>query len=162
MPSTACVAFALLSRPDVAYGGRYRLLTALFTAGGGLAQHFSILFHPIASEYDLLGKFPQAAHTIKNVDAYHTALEELRTSISPELELIESRVVGPVRELQGVMKSIRKMITKREHKVSIPSSQSYMRSVHPDLMSLCLAGRLRPIQQLVDKVEGQEREESQR
>jgi amphiphysin len=91
---------------------------ALFTAGGGLAQHFSILFHPIASEYDLLGKYPQAAHTIKNVDAYHTALEELRVSISPELELIESRVVGPVKELQGIMKTIRKVITKREHKVS--------------------------------------------
>ncbi|KAI9512302.1 BAR-domain-containing protein [Russula earlei] len=74
-------------------------------------------FHPIASEYDLLGKFPQAAHTIKNVDAYHTALEELRTSISPELELIESRVVGPVKELQGIMKAIRKMITKRQHKL---------------------------------------------
>jgi amphiphysin len=31
--------------------------------------------------------------------------------------LIESRVVGPVKELQGVMKSIRKMITKRDHKL---------------------------------------------
>lgn len=91
---------------------------ALFTAGGGIAQHFCILFHPIASEYDLLGKYPQAAHTIKNVDAYQTALEELRTSISPELELIESRVVGPVKELQSIMKAIRKSITKREHKVS--------------------------------------------
>ncbi|KAI0286718.1 hypothetical protein BGY98DRAFT_941598 [Russula aff. rugulosa BPL654] len=92
-------------------------VNTLFTSGGSLAQHFSILFHPIASEYDLLGKFPQSAHTIKNVDAYHTALEELRTSISPELELIESRVVGPVKELQGVMKAIRKSITKREHKL---------------------------------------------
>jgi amphiphysin len=93
---------------------------ALFTSGGSLAQHFSILFHPIASEYDLLGRFPQAAHTLKNVDAYNTALEELRTSIRPELELIESRVVGPVKELQGIMKAIRKMITKRDHKVSVP------------------------------------------
>lgn len=92
-------------------------VNTLFTAGSSLAQHFSILFHPIASEYDLLGKFPEAEHTIKNVDAYQTALEELRTSISPELELIESRVVGPVKELQGVMKSIRKMITKRDHKL---------------------------------------------
>ena len=106
----------------------------LFTSGGSLAQHFSIIFHPIASEYDLLGKFPQAAHTIKNVDAYHTALEELRTSISPELELIESRVVGPMKEFQGIMKTIRKMITKREHKVSMPSSP--MRSVHLFLTSL--------------------------
>jgi len=92
-------------------------VNVLFTSGGSLAQHFSIIFHPIASEYDLLGKFPQAAHTIKNVDGYHTALEELRTSISPELELIESRVVGPVREFQVIMKTIRKMITKREHKL---------------------------------------------
>ncbi|KAN0138495.1 BAR domain containing protein [Lactarius tabidus] len=92
-------------------------VNTLFTAGSSFAQHFSILFHPISSEYDLLGKFPEAEHTIKNVDAYQTALEELRTSISPELELIESRVVGPVKELQGVMKSIRKMITKRDHKL---------------------------------------------
>jgi amphiphysin len=92
-------------------------VNTLFTSGGSLAQHFSVLFHPIASEYDLLGKFPQAAHTIKNVDAYNTALEELRMSISPELELIESRVVGPVRELQSIMKAIRRMITKREHKL---------------------------------------------
>ena len=99
----------------------------LFTAGSNLAQHFSILFHPIASEYDLLGKFPEAEHTIRNVDAYQTALEELRTSISPELELIESRVVGPVKEIQGVMKSIRKMITKRDHKVS---SASHTGEIH--------------------------------
>jgi len=61
-------------------------------------------------------------------------LEELRTSISPELELIESRVVGPMKEFQGIMKTIRKMITKREHKVSIPSNP--MRSVHLFLTSL--------------------------
>ncbi|KAI0296673.1 BAR-domain-containing protein [Russula brevipes] len=90
---------------------------SLFTSGGSIAQHFSSLFHPIASEYDLLGKYPQASHTIKNVDAYHTSLEELRTAISPELELIESRVVAPVKELQAIMKAIRKMITKRDHKL---------------------------------------------
>ncbi|KAH9982179.1 hypothetical protein BGW80DRAFT_1471107 [Lactifluus volemus] len=78
---------------------------SLFTSGSSLAQHFSVLFHPIASEYDLLGKFPEAAHTLKNIDGYTTALDELRSSISPELQLIESRV------------SIRKMITKREHKL---------------------------------------------
>lgn len=94
---------------------------ALFTSGSSLAQHFSILFHPIASEYDLLGKFPEAAHTVKNADAYDTALEELRASVSPELQLIESRVVGPMKEIQGIMKAIRKMITKRDHKVSGPT-----------------------------------------
>ncbi|KAI0063155.1 BAR-domain-containing protein [Artomyces pyxidatus] len=92
-------------------------VNSLFTSGSSFAQHFSTIFHPIASEYDLLGKFPDAAHTIKNVDAYQLALEELRNTVSPELELIESRVVGPIKELQAIMKTIRKMITKREHKL---------------------------------------------
>lgn len=44
-------------------------------------------------------------------------MEELRMTLAPELELIDSRVVGPVKELQAVMKLIRKNITKRDHKV---------------------------------------------
>lgn len=56
---------------------------------------------------------------MKNVDAYHSTLNELHATIMPELELIESRVIGPVKELQSLMKGIRKMITKREHKVRL-------------------------------------------
>ncbi|KAA1468436.1 BAR-domain-containing protein [Dentipellis sp. KUC8613] len=92
-------------------------VNSLFTSGSNFAQHFSTVFHPIGSEFDLLGKHPQAANTLKNVDDYQVALEELRTTIAPELELISSRVLAPVKELQGVMKTIRKMITKREHKL---------------------------------------------
>ncbi|KAI0321010.1 hypothetical protein OF83DRAFT_1052026 [Amylostereum chailletii] len=92
-------------------------VNSLFTSGNSFAQHFATLFHPIQSEYDVLGKFPEAAHTVKNVDAYQGTLEELHGTIAPELELIESRVVGPVKELQAVLKTIRKMITKREHKL---------------------------------------------
>jgi amphiphysin len=44
-------------------------------------------------------------------------MEEMRTLIAPELELIESRIVGPAKEFQTVLKTIRKTITKREHKV---------------------------------------------
>ncbi|KAJ7806167.1 hypothetical protein B0H14DRAFT_2876813 [Mycena olivaceomarginata] len=90
---------------------------SLFTSGAGFATHFSTLFHPIAGEYDLIGKNPDAAQTIRSVTKYETAMEELRTSIGPELDLIESRVVGPVKELQQVMKTIRKSITKRDHKL---------------------------------------------
>lgn len=43
--------------------------------------------------------------------------EDLKQTIVPELELIESRIIGPVKELQVILKTIRKMITKREHKV---------------------------------------------
>ena len=44
--------------------------------------------------------------------------EEMKTLIAPELELIDSRIGGPTKELQSVLKIIRKSITKREHKVS--------------------------------------------
>jgi len=52
------------------------------------------------------------------VDKYLAISEELRSSIAPELDLIDSRIIGPVKELQGVLKMIRKSITKRDHKVS--------------------------------------------
>jgi amphiphysin len=92
-------------------------LKALFTNGASFSQHFATVFHPIAGEFDLLGKYPEATRTVKNVDKYETAMEELRSSISPELELIESRIVGPMKEFQSVLKIVRKTITKRDHKV---------------------------------------------
>ncbi|THG94135.1 hypothetical protein EW026_g7274 [Hermanssonia centrifuga] len=92
-------------------------VTNLFTSGAGFAQHFSTLFHPVAGELDLAQRHPEAEHTINNVDAYDGALEELKAAIVPELDLIDSRVVGPVKELQGIMKLIRKSITKRDHKL---------------------------------------------
>jgi amphiphysin len=55
--------------------------------------------------------------TVKSVDAYESAVEDVRSAVSPELELIESRIVGPLKEFQGIVKTIRKTITKREHKV---------------------------------------------
>ncbi|KAK7064740.1 Bar adaptor protein [Favolaschia claudopus] len=93
-------------------------VNGLFTSGAGFATHFSTIFHPIAGEYDLIGKNADAAHTIRSVTKYETAMEELRTAVGPELDLIESRIVGPVKELQSVMKTIRKTITKRDHKLT--------------------------------------------
>ena len=94
------------------------LPAALFTAGVGFSIHFAQLFHPIVGEYDLIGKNPEAANTVRNVDGFTTVHEELKASVSPELELIESRIVSPAKELQVIMKQIRKTITKRDHKVS--------------------------------------------
>lgn len=90
----------------------------LFTSGAEFSAHFAVIFRPISSEYDLIGRHPDAAHTLNNVDQYEGMMEELRSSVAPELELIESRIVGPVKELQAVMKMIRKTITKREHKLT--------------------------------------------
>ncbi|GLB36589.1 putative BAR domain containing protein [Lyophyllum shimeji] len=92
-------------------------VTLLFTSGASLATHFATLFQPISGEYDLIGKHPDAAHTIRNATKYETAMEEMRSLVAPELELIESRIVGPLKELQATMKLIRKTITKRDHKL---------------------------------------------
>lgn len=92
-------------------------MLALFTAGAGFGAHFSTIFHPIAGEYDLIGKHPDAAHTIRSVSKYESTMEEMKTLITPELELIDSRIVGPTKEFQAVLKTIRKTITKRDHKV---------------------------------------------
>ncbi|PPQ95640.1 hypothetical protein CVT26_008669 [Gymnopilus dilepis] len=92
-------------------------VTALFTSSAGFAQHFAVIFQPIAGEYDLIGKHPDSAQTIRSVTKYETAMQELRELIGPELELIETRILGPAKELQSVMKTIRKTITKRDHKL---------------------------------------------
>ncbi|KAI0327254.1 BAR-domain-containing protein [Cubamyces sp. BRFM 1775] len=92
-------------------------VTNLFTHGTDFATHFSALFHPLGSEYGLESKHPDAEHTIANVDGYLGIMEDLKTSVVPELELIESRIVGPIKEFQGILKAIRKSITKREHKL---------------------------------------------
>ncbi|KAF5338431.1 hypothetical protein D9758_012229 [Tetrapyrgos nigripes] len=92
-------------------------VNGLFTSGAGFATHFSTIFHPISGEYDLLGKHPQAEHTIRNVDKFQSVMDDLRSSVGPELELIESRISGPTKEFQSVLKTVRKTITKRDHKL---------------------------------------------
>lgn len=94
-------------------------VTNLFTSGSGFSQHFGSLFHPLVGEIDLIRKHPEAEHTIKHVDQYEGIMDELKTAVVPELELIESRILGPIKELQGIMKTIRKSITKRDHKVGL-------------------------------------------
>lgn len=98
-----------------AFGCKWNL--AYFDASAGSANHLTVILSPIASEYDLIGKNPNAGHTIRSVSNYEQAMLEIKEVIVPELELIQSRILGPAKELQSVMKTIRKTITKRDHKV---------------------------------------------
>ncbi|KIK99910.1 hypothetical protein PAXRUDRAFT_822182 [Paxillus rubicundulus Ve08.2h10] len=77
----------------------------------------NFMYSPLSGELSLASKYPEAAATIANTPLYANHLDELRSSIAPELELIESRVMCPVKEFQGVLKVIRKTITKRDHKL---------------------------------------------
>ena len=76
-------------------------------------------------------------------------MQDLRVAILPELELIQSRISGPCKELQGVMKIIRKNITKRDHKVGgtpFPSFLSRLQVARLYLDLSFLARGLRSVQ----------------
>lgn len=95
------------------------LPSEMLTAGQQWSIHFANIFRPISGEFDLLGKYPEAKETMQNVDLFQAAMEELREALSPELELIQGKVQAPAKELQGIMKHLRKTIIKRDHKVCI-------------------------------------------
>ena len=90
----------------------------MLTAGHQWAIHFANIFHPISGEFDMLEKYPETQETVQNVDLFQATMEELREALTPELELIQGKVQAPAKELQGIMKHLRKTITKRDHKVS--------------------------------------------
>ncbi|KAG9314690.1 hypothetical protein JVU11DRAFT_5496 [Chiua virens] len=92
-------------------------VTSLLTGANGFANHFCSIYSPLQGELTTGSNYPDAAATIANTSPYAQHLDELRSAVAPELELIESRVVGPVKEFQGVLKVIRKTITKRDHKL---------------------------------------------
>ncbi|OJD26730.1 hypothetical protein ACJ73_01885 [Blastomyces percursus] len=53
---------------------------------------------------------------IEACDEYASIVRELQTTLKPELELINSRVVHPAEELLEIIKIIRKVAVKRQHK----------------------------------------------
>jgi amphiphysin len=90
-------------------------ITSLLTGANGFANNYNIIY---SLGEEMASKHPEAAATIANTPIYATHLDELRSSVAPELELIESRVNGPAKEYQGVLRVIRKTITKRDHKLT--------------------------------------------
>ncbi len=44
-------------------------------------------------------------------------MDELKETLTPEIEFIESRVISPTKDFQTIIKAIRKNITKRDHKL---------------------------------------------
>lgn len=53
---------------------------------------------------------------IRACEEYENIVQELKASLKPELEMIESRVVKPADELLGIIKGVRKTASKRDHK----------------------------------------------
>ena len=90
----------------------------MFSAGARFVDHFNALFSPVTGEFDLARQHPDCATTFENAAPYQELMAELDLAVQPELELIQSRIVGPLKEFKEVVKAVRKSITKREHKVS--------------------------------------------
>ncbi|KAK5112062.1 hypothetical protein LTR85_011643 [Meristemomyces frigidus] len=53
---------------------------------------------------------------IRACEEYENIVNELKASLQPELEMIESRVVKPADELSEIIKVVRKVTAKRDHK----------------------------------------------
>lgn len=53
---------------------------------------------------------------IEACEQFRDVLNELKETLKPDLELIESRIIDPANQVLEVIKSIRKMATKRNHK----------------------------------------------
>lgn len=91
--------------------------TAMLTSQAGFGVAFATIFQPIAGEASLSAKHPESASTIKQIASYQDLMSELRDAVQPELELIDARVVAPLKEYGDLLKKVRKTITKRDHKV---------------------------------------------
>lgn len=53
---------------------------------------------------------------IRACEEYEQIVRELQSTLSPELEMIQARVIGPADELLGVIKVVQKSLIKRQHK----------------------------------------------
>lgn len=92
-------------------------VVTMLESGAKFSAGYANIFHPGQGEYDLIGNHPDSDKTFKNVDGYVVTMQELKDTLGPELELISTRIIAPAKEFQGVMKTIRKNITKRDHKL---------------------------------------------
>lgn len=90
---------------------------AMLMSGSGFCEHYGILFRPMGNEIDIERAHPEATNTIVNASYFQQSLDELREILTPEVELIESRILQPVHEFISICKTIRKNITKRDHKL---------------------------------------------
>ncbi|KAL4809921.1 BAR domain-containing protein [Aspergillus unguis] len=96
-----------------------------FNAVNGMLDHqiafskaMTELYKPISgrasdpSTYTIEGN-PEG---IRACEEYEAIVQDLKESLGPELEMIDSRVVQPAQQLLEVIKAIRKVSVKRDHK----------------------------------------------
>lgn len=89
----------------------------MLLSGSAFAEHFSTLFRPMGAEVEVERNHPQSSNTIANLAHFQQFLDELRETLTPEIELIESRIMSPANDFIQIIKATRKNIVKRDHKL---------------------------------------------
>lgn len=96
-----------------------------FDAINGMLEHqiqfskgIEEIYKPISGRLsDPNGAIPEGnPEGISACEQYREVVSDLQATLKPELEMIETRIIGPANELLDVINSIRKMATKRAHK----------------------------------------------
>lgn len=76
------------------------------------------IYKPISGRMSDPDSFIQEgnAEGIRACDEYEGIVKELQETLKPELEMIETRVIKPADELMVIIKAVRKIALKRDHK----------------------------------------------
>jgi amphiphysin len=88
------------------------------------------IYKPISGRASDVSSFKAEGNAagIQACEEYETAVKELLETLSPELEMLETRVIQPSLDLLAVIKTVQKMLTKRHRKLldydRIPPSES--------------------------------------
>ncbi|KAF2269941.1 reduced viability upon starvation protein [Lojkania enalia] len=96
-----------------------------FEAINGMLKHqiefskaIQEIYKPISGRMSDPDSFIQEGNQagIQACDEYEAIVKELQTTLAPELEMIETRVISPADQLLEIIKAVRKMAQKRDHK----------------------------------------------
>jgi amphiphysin len=82
------------------------------------SQACAEIYKPISGRVSDPDSFVQEGNPegIRACEEYEAIVKELQETLKPELEMIESRVIKPADELLEIIKQVRKMSLKRDHK----------------------------------------------
>ncbi|KAF2748698.1 reduced viability upon starvation protein [Sporormia fimetaria CBS 119925] len=90
------------------------MLTHQIEFSRGIAE----IYKPISGRMSDPDSFHDEGNTagIEACEQYEAIVKELQTTLAPELEMIESRVIQPADQLLEIIKAVRKIALKRDHK----------------------------------------------
>lgn len=96
-----------------------------FKAVNGLLDHqiefskgIEEIYKPISGKVsDPNQKIPEdSPEGLAACEAYRALVTEMKSTLAPDLALIEERIIGPAKELTNVIQTVRKMLSKRNRK----------------------------------------------